>query len=524
MNRPSLRTYEILFLLCLTIAGFCVRFYGIDSLGLAEDEAAKWYSIQEYRQGHFLGVNPEHPLVMKMLAWGGLEVGARWNAWAQTHQLPVFHEETLMRLPNLFFGSLTAIVIYLLGKEMLGIVGGAAAAFFWTFTPLTIALNRILKEDTLATFFTGLALYLFWRGKKTLDDRPAGRLFVFSGIFFGLAIASKYYLHFIALNLLIWHIAGRAGLDHRPFFKPFGKRFWIAMALAFLIVNPVVLSPSHDSAILHYFSSKNIIHHGYNLNGHLYMNTIGDTPFGLPWYFYVWALGVKTPIPVLLLTVLGIFFIFKDRNSLTSIFLRVMLVFLLVPFSLVASKWIRYLLDILPFVFFAAGYGVEKIYAWLCRLKWPSVRRFGLAAAVLVLAIVPAAETIVWAPLYPMYLNPLGGGRANMARIFPHDELYDIGVREAVEFTCKIAPQGALLAASNPKTVSYYLHKCGRADIRVGVLYDPKYVVRRGDYLLIQESRRYFETEDLFQEVEHHGQDLRDVSVAGVITARIYRF
>jgi hypothetical protein len=436
MNRSSLRTYEIIFLLCLTIAGFAVRFYGVDSLGLAEDEAAKWYSIQEYRQGHFIGVNPEHPLVMKMLAWGSLEAGQRWNALAAAHHLPVFREETLMRLPNLFFGALTVIVIYLLGKEMLGIVGASAAAFFWTFTPLTIALNRILKEDTLVTFFTVLALYLFWRGKKTLDDRLAGRLFVFSGIFFGLAVASKYYIHFIGLNLLVWHIAGRAGLDHRPFFKPFGKRFWLAIVLAFIIANPVVLSPSHDLAILHYFSAKDMVHHGYNLNGHLYMNTFGDTPFGVPWYFYFWALGVKTPVPVLLLTLLGIFFIFKDRRSLTSIFLRVMLFFLLVPFSLVASKWIRYLLDILPFVFFAAGYGADKVFGWLRRLEWPSVRRLGFAAAVLTFAVVPVAEALVWAPLYPMYLNPLGGGRANMARIFPHDELYDIGVREAVEFTC----------------------------------------------------------------------------------------
>lgn len=524
MNRPSLRNVEVIFLVLISLAAFCVRFYGVESLGLAEDEAAKWTAIQEYRQGHFLGVNPEHPLLMKLMAWTSLETGVRWNAWAAAHQQPVFREETLMRLPNLFFGALTTIAIYLLAKEMMGMVGACAAAFFWAFTPLTIALNRILKEDTLVTFFTCFALYFFWRAKKTLEDQSAGRLFVLSGIFFGLAVASKYYLHFIGLNFLIWHIAGKHGLDRRPFFSLFAKRFWLAMGLAFLIANPVVLSPAHDLAVLHYFNASAILHHGYNLNGQLYMNTIRDTPFGVPWYFYLWALGVKTPIPVLLLTVIGLFFIFRDRRSLFSIFLRVMLVFLFVPFSLVASKWIRYLLDMLPFVFLAASFGAEKVYGWFGRLPWPSGRRLALAVAALALVIWPAAETLVWAPLYPLYLNAFGGGKANIAKIFPHDELYDIGVREAIEFTCKVAPQGALLAASNPKTVAYYLQKCGRQDIRVGVLFDPRYVVHRGDFLLIQESRRYFETEDLFRQVEHNGKELTEVSVAGVVAARIYRF
>lgn len=524
MNRLSLRRGEIVFLVLLTLAGFCVRFYEVGSVSLAEDETAKWSAIQEYKQGHFIGVNPEHPLLMKVLAWGSLEAGAKWNRWAAGHGGPQIREEAALRLPNLIFGALTIVAVYLLGKEMLGAVGAAAAAFFWAFTPLTIALNRILKEDTLVALFTCLALYFFWRGKKTAEDSAAGRLFTWSGMCFGLALASKYYLHFIGLNLLVWHIAGKLGLDSRAFLKPFGKRFWLALGLTFVLANPVILSPRHDLGILHYVGAKEIVHHGYNLNGHLYGNTVGETPFGVPWYFYVWALGVKTPIPVLLATLLGLVFVFSDRRTLASIFLRVMLIFLILPFSLVASKWLRYLLDMLPFVYLIAGYGAEKIHQGLRLLEWPTARRLGLSAAAIALVAWPAAETVVWAPLYPLYLNAFGGGKANMARIFPHDEVYDLGVREAVEFTCKVAPPGARLAVSNPLTVGYYLQKCGREDIRVGILYAPGYVLRRGDFLLIQESRRYFETEDLFREVARRGQALREVSVQGVVTARIYRF
>ncbi|HEX2715521.1 MAG TPA: hypothetical protein VHM88_25345, partial [Candidatus Acidoferrales bacterium] len=62
------------------------------------------------------------------------------------------------------------------------------------------------------------------------------------------------------------------------------------------------------------------------------------------------------------------------------------------------------------------------------------------------------------------------------------------------------------------------------SDVHVGELYDPKYVMRPGDFLLIQESRRYFETEDLFRQVQRHGHPLKVVTVAGAVTASIYRF
>ncbi len=524
MNSSAAGRAEILLLLLLTLIAFGARLYRVGSVSLAEDEAGKWLAIQQYRQGHFVGVNSEHPMLMKLLAWASLGLGQRWNQWADDHRWLRARDEAILRLPNLIFGAGTTIVIYVLGKEMLGAIGAGAAAFFWAFTPMPIALNRILKEDTLATFFTYLAIYFFWRGKKTTDDTPAGRLFTLSGVCFGLAVASKYYLHFIGLNLLIWHIAGRAGLDRRPFYKPFAKRFWLAMGLAFVLANPVILSPQQGLDMLRYLGEKTLVHHGYNLNGHLYMNNIASTPFGVPWYFYAWAMAVKTPVPILLVMLAGLVFVVRDRRSRAAVFLRVMMFFCFVPFSLVGSKWIRYLLDMLPFLFLLAGYAVEKLSGWLTRLRSVPVRRWGFALATLLVFAWLAAETLAWAPFYPLYLNQLGGGRANMARFFPHDELYDLGVREAVEYVCRVAPLGSVLAVSNPMAVGYYLHRCGRTDIRVGALFDPMYVTRPGDFLLIQESRRYFETEDLLRQVQRHSLPLAEVSVAGVVTARIYQF
>ena len=89
------------------------------------------------------------------------------------------------------------------------------------------------------------------------------------------------------------------------------------------------------------------------------MNDIGSTPFGVPWCFYDWARGVKTPIPVLPAMVVDLMVVLFDRRSVATIFLRVMFFFCFIPFWLVGSKWIRYLLDMLPFMFLMAGCALE---------------------------------------------------------------------------------------------------------------------------------------------------------------------
>ena len=72
MNSARARRLELLFLAFLLILGLGLRAYRVGQPSLAEDEAAKWDAVQQYRQGHFAAVNSEHPMVMKMLAWASL--------------------------------------------------------------------------------------------------------------------------------------------------------------------------------------------------------------------------------------------------------------------------------------------------------------------------------------------------------------------------------------------------------------------------------------------------------------------
>jgi dolichyl-phosphate-mannose--protein O-mannosyl transferase len=148
-SRWFYRNRELVIVLALIVLAFAVRVHRIDFNSLSEDETAKWAAVQEYRQGHFAGVNSEHPMLPKMLAWGSLTLGNSWDRIAATHHWPSMRPEGWLRLPNVIFGALTAAILYLLCRRMIGIPGSLAAGFFWAVSPLPIALNRLMKTAEL---------------------------------------------------------------------------------------------------------------------------------------------------------------------------------------------------------------------------------------------------------------------------------------------------------------------------------------------------------------------------------------
>ena len=90
-DRSWLWHWDAAIALLLTVLAFAVRLNHVDFNSLSEDETAKWAAVQEYRHGHFVGVNSEHPMMLKVLAWVSLTAGERWNrlAWLQ----PLAHDE-----------------------------------------------------------------------------------------------------------------------------------------------------------------------------------------------------------------------------------------------------------------------------------------------------------------------------------------------------------------------------------------------------------------------------------------------
>ncbi len=510
---------DVALAILLIAVAFGIRISSLGFNSLSEDETAKWSAVQQYRQGHFAGVNSEHPMVMKMLAWGSVEIGERWNRMAAQHGLPVPAPEAWLRLPNAILGAATAAILYLLCRLAMGAVGSFAAGFFWAVSPLSVALNRLLKEETALTCFTLLGCYFYWRCKNAKSDSSTRRWLDLSACAFGLATASQYIIHLFGLNQLAWLIAGRRGLDN----KPLGSLTWRMlgiMALVFFMANPLILSPASVTSILHWLHHGTIQHTGYAFNGHLYLNFPSLLLAGVPWYFYLWMLLVKTPIPILVAMIAGGIFLLCKRTVASCLFLSLGLV-QLIGLSLSGAKWLRYSLPLLPFLYLAAGYAVQVAWTWAAKKRVPATVAW--ASAVLLLGW-PLLEALSWSPYYPLYLNPVGGGRSNIARYFGPDEISEFDTREVAQQICSSAPGDARVATGRPDTMTYYVQSCGRPDIKVVPLYDSLYIPKQGDTIVLERSRRFVETQSYFDQLANSDLPHCEVQVGPVSASTIYLF
>jgi hypothetical protein len=511
---------EMVAVLVLTVLAFSVRVHQIDFYSLSEDELAKWTAIQEYRHGHFVGVNSEHPMLPKMLAWASLEIGENWNRLAATDDWPSLKPEGWLRLPNVLFGAATTVVLYLLCRRMMGVPGSLATSFFWAVTPLSIALNRLMKEETPLTFFILLACYFYFRAKQADGDQSARHWYDLSAIGFGLALASQYILHLLGLNALAWFIAGKQGLAPVPSrFRH--KRFYLVMFISFILVNPVILSPSNFQAILNWLHHAGVKHSGYDFDGTLYLNFPSRLLAGLPWFYYLWLLLVKTPIPILAAVVVGSILLVRDRHTLASCFFLSLGLIQLAGLSVSGAKWIRYSLPLLPFLYLAGGYAVQQTFK-AAKEKGMSLS-FVRAAAVIFLAS-PLLGLHAWAPYYSFYLNAIGGGKQKITRYFAPDEVSEFDTREVAQRVCPLAPRDAKLATARPMSMAYYLQACGRSDIDVVPLYDPHYVPQDGDFIVLEPSRRFIETQRFFDVLGSSSMLHSEVRVGPVSASTIYLF
>jgi len=514
------RYREPALLLLVTLLAFAVRVYRLDFNSLSEDEVAKWAAVQQYQHGHFAGVNSEHPMLPKLLAWASLSAGARWNGIAAAHGWPSLQPEGWLRVPNVLLGAAGAAVLYLLCRRMMGLVGSFAASLFWAVTPLPIALNRLAKEETPLTVFTLLACYLYCRAQQAVTDQHAQRWFDLSAISFGMALASQYILHLLGLNALTWVFAGRHSLTTDPSRFRY-KRFFIILGVTFLLVNPVVLSPANCSAILHWLHHDGVRHTGYDFDGTLYFNFPSRLLAGVPWFYYLWLILVKTPIPILTAIIIGGGLLMRDRRTLASCFFLSLGVLQLLGLSLSGAKWIRYSLPMLPFFYLAGGYAVQHFWQNVKGKAWSPT--FAGAVAIILLGW-PLADLQGWAPYYSFYLNSIGGGTRHIMRYFAPDEVAEFDTREVAQNICPFAPVETRVATARPMSLAYYFEICGRRDIQVVPLYDDRFVPRNGDLIVLEPARRFFETQHYFDSLKSSGMSHDEVHVGPMVASTIYAF
>ncbi|HWW77574.1 MAG TPA: glycosyltransferase family 39 protein, partial [Pyrinomonadaceae bacterium] len=439
-------------------------------------------------------------------------------------------DEAALRFPNVLFGSLTVFPVFLLTAAFFGRRTGLLAAALWATGVGAITYNRVAKEDTLLVFFMLYALYFYLRAKQTSGFEPKAkrRNYFLSAVSWGLMFASKYFPHYFGLNMLyhyLFHVREREPGEPRGNTPAF---FYFVVAGAFLLANPAVLLPVTWKYLSAYSSEGLLTHHGYLMGETLYHNVVSKGPFGAtPLYFYALYLLIKTPPAVLLAFLAGLVALLRRWREPGAAFLLFMLFFWLVPYSLSGAKWLRYTLSLTPFVYMTAAVGVVSLVRGLLRLlkfrrrQWLVRAAWALAVALFVGA--PAWAAYKSAPHYALYTNALAPRSAGY--YFPHDELYDDGLREAIKYVAERAPRGAVLANETPGVVRYYLARYGREDLNPQVISDPRFDVTAAPapvYVILQRGRTYFENRDEMSAVRAGFKPEEQIVVNGVVAAEVY--
>ena len=509
----------------MIVAGLGLRLHGLGKVGFAEDEINKLFAVRAYNQGDF-SANAEHPMLMKVL----IDLSLRGAALLNSRTGAAINEEAALRFPNALFGALTVVPLFLLTAALFNTRTGLWAAAFWAFGINAITYNRIGKEDTLMVFFLLFGFYFFIRAKQ-IDTRSKGRVrnhVYLSAISFGLMIASKYFPHYLGLNMLYHHKHRQR--ERNPGEPRFATplSFFILVGVVFLIANPGLFLPSVWTHLSAYSAEKLLSHTGYIMGDKVFPNRMSHSPFwGLPLYFYLLLIAIKTPLAVLGTFLLGLVRAVKQWPKPGPRFILFMTVLWIVPYSLIGAKWARYTLSFMPFVYMGAAVGALILVDWVrgrfAKLT-PEIWARGLAAflVAIIVIVIPGWSAYAAAPHFGLFSNALG--TKYTAYFFPHDEFYDDGVNEAIRFVCQRAPQNATIVTEVPGLVRYYAEGFGRKDLQSQVLSDPNYTPsdQAPTFVILQRGRTYFENQKEMKEVRERFTLVYAGCINGHTAAEVY--
>jgi 4-amino-4-deoxy-L-arabinose transferase-like glycosyltransferase len=398
-----------------------------------------------------------------------------------------------VRLPNAVIGAATILVMYGVAHAYFGTPVALIAALLLALDLNVTAINRLAKEDTFVVFFFLLAVWMYERAKQvgTTNVVRAQRWYVGSAAAFGWMLASKYLPHLYGMYAL----GNVATQRHAGPNSPVKRRFFATMTVAFVTANVVILFPSTWRHMLGYAQGVGLPHHGWPYAHQLWVTDVPISPLGVPPTFYLMLLLTRVPLVTLAGAAIGALVAASRRRERGYVFLRVLLLFQLLGYSVIAAKFLRYSLPILVLFDLLAAVGIVAIVGWLAKQVKGEARAFVAPIAYGALALVLFAGQVQASPFFSMPRTTLARWLDADGRRFP-EAAYDFGVREAVARIAASAAPGAEIVSDVPEVVRFYLARRPRSDIQVTTFSGSTlYKTATEQWVLVQDAHVYFETE-----------------------------
>lgn len=140
-----------------------------------------------------------------------------------------------LKLPNIIFGTLTALGLYLLTRELFNSRrAGLIAAFLSATAFWSINFSRMAFRANMLPFVLAFSFYFLWRGVRTRSYWA----FIWGGIFFGLGLHT--YIAFRIAPLILVVAVATLMINRKRFLQEYWKQIFVFVIFATLVAAPML--------------------------------------------------------------------------------------------------------------------------------------------------------------------------------------------------------------------------------------------------------------------------------------------
>ena len=314
----------------------------------------------------------------------------------------------LARLGELPFLVLLCVAGWLWGRRLLGDTGGALTVLFIVTNPNILAHAGFATTDIGLTAAMAMALYAYLRWTDERTRRNA----VWFGVWVTIATLTKFSaIPFIGLTLLLaelWRVAVVRAKGERWAFPISQLGIAIGVGLVLLWAGyRFDIGPTHPGGMPvpapALFKGLGVFL-GHGAHGHAAF-LLGQTSTTGWWYYFPVALAVKTPLPLLIFSIVGVIATIpaiRRRDFDPVIPLMVIVAVLGVGMAVNVDIGIRHILPLYPFMAMLAARGAIDLWTRVDSTRLTK----GITAALAASAVFIAVRAH---PDYLAYFNPLAG-------------------------------------------------------------------------------------------------------------------
>jgi len=347
---------KLLTALFIFVFAVSLRLWNIDKMGRTWDEDSqvelgyKFVKLIENRDfTNPLWQYPYHPPLTKYLyGWA-----AQYDISGYKNGNPMFsYDWTHSRLVSVLFGSLTSVLVLLIGWSYLSPFVGTISAVIFSMLPFFLGLSQLATIESVLIFFFTASVYSFLNFLKKMNIKNG----ILTGILVGFALETKF-TNILLIPLFLWIYSLWYFYKNKKKGNFFNVK--ILFILASSIITFFILWP------MPWFHLKEIFDLNYKMRVTDAVHSIPEVFFGrlmfVPKLYYVVEFLITTPFLVLILFLTGL----KNISNKKTWIMYLLVAWFIFPFIQSFYNFrqhgVRYIIEIYTPLSLIAGIGFNYL-------------------------------------------------------------------------------------------------------------------------------------------------------------------